>query len=261
MAQIAGPIIVSMIVSSAVSQLGPKLGLSESTSDLLGMGAGIYAGGMVGGGSTDATMQQVGSTSSQVGAEIPAGYGGVPEPHAAGAGVAPAVPPPAINPAVSRGALSTAMQSQPTPLQAPTTPQAGGELVGKVGGSTPESAGTARTEQGLLKQGAGQTSAPDTATMNAGKPDTAQMVKERELVKKIDKKDEGTNWWKQLFTPEKTMDMAMAAMQGYAEAGMAEEDRKYPEKIAKQNAKDWASAYGTNPASLNQTYPSGYKGP
>jgi hypothetical protein len=65
------------------------------------------------------------------------------------------------------------------------------------------------------------------------------------------------DWWGKLFTPEKTMDLIMAGMQGYGQAAMAEEEREYPEKIARQNEKEWSRAYGGGGLlSLSQNYPS-----
>jgi hypothetical protein len=56
------------------------------------------------------------------------------------------------------------------------------------------------------------------------------------------------------------MDLAIAAMQGYSEAGMAKEDREYAEEVKKKNAADWAKDYPGR-SSMNQRYPSGYAGP
>jgi hypothetical protein len=63
------------------------------------------------------------------------------------------------------------------------------------------------------------------------------------------------SWFEKLFTPERTMDLVMAGMKGYSEAAMREEDREYPEKIAKRNAKAWGRAY-PGMLSMSQQYPS-----
>ena len=272
-APVIGQVIVGLVVSKAVSTIGSKLGLSDSTSQLLGVAAGgvgaAYAGGMVGGGSTAASAQTAGATSSQVGTQLPAGYGGPTAPTGSGfSGTGPtttglsAAPSaaPAINPAMSRGALSQAMQAQPAPnFTAP-----GEELVGKVGSpQNPVSRTTVEPpaqQKGMLSQGVDR-GMPDSSMVTQG-PSTASKVIEQETVgRTAGGSEEQTNWWKRLFSPEKTMDLAMAAMQGYGEAGMRKHELEYPEKIAEKNAAAWDKAYGGRDASLNQTYPSGYKGP
>lgn len=78
----------------------------------------------------------------------------------------------------------------------------------------------------------------------------------------VNKEDSGkSDWWGKLFSPEKTMDLAMAGMGGIGKAGMAKEDREYPEKIARQNEKEWmahdARAGGTGGMlTLGRDYPS-----
>jgi hypothetical protein len=51
------------------------------------------------------------------------------------------------------------------------------------------------------------------------------------------------SWTERLFSPEKTMDLVMAGMQGIGQAGIRETEMEYPEKIAQQNADAWAKAY------------------
>lgn len=294
MAQVAGAVIVSLVVSQAVSQLGPKLGLSESTSNMLGMAAGMYAGGMVGAGSTAGTEAAAtgAGTTSQVGADIPAGYGGpsnIPgtplapagSPYAsaqsAGAGVSPAAPAAGTDimagSSASRAAAQGARMGSPTTQitgQAPTQFQAEGlteagqqlvDVPGRDVGGPPSTRPT--DPSGYLEQ-AGIQSSPTTGSPTVQTPtgDTASNIIESQgLVGRTAGGSEDTNWWQRMFSPEKTMDLAIAGLQGYSEAAMAEEEREYAEKIAQQNADEWGRAYGTRVRSLNQNYPSGYRGP
>ena len=283
MAQVAGQVIVGMLVSTAVQKIGPKLGLSESTSEMLGMAAGMYAGGSVGGGSTTATAETARATSGQVGTQLPAGYGGPTNPTGSGfAGTGPTTNAgaggayegasaarsmsPAVSPQASRGALSRAIQAPPAAptFQAETTaPIEGGGTVGKVGSSV--SRGQAPPSgEGMLTQSQGvQRGAPDASQIKPQGDTARKVIDEGTVGRTGGGTGEGgeTNWWKRLFTPEKTMDLAIAGMQGYAEAGMAKEEREYAEGVKQKNAADWGAAYGTQVGALNQTYPSGYRGP
>jgi hypothetical protein len=249
-APVIGSVIVGVLVSEAAKVIGPKIGLSDSASSMLGMVGGIAAGGMVAGtGSTAASATQAGATSSQVGTQLPAGYGGPTNPTGSGftgtvgGGGAGLQPSGAITSAVRGASPSQAVSLDPDAgmLQAAkptgsgftgTGPEVEGlapKVVKKPGvpGSPLERSGG----EGMLTQST-QVSAPDTGSLTSAG----------------------------LFTPEKTMDLAIAAMQGYSEAGMAKEDREYAEEVKKKNAADWAKDYPGR-SSMNQRYPSGYAGP
>lgn len=291
---IVGAVITSFVVSKAVSALGPKLGLSESTSNMLGMGAGMVAGGYVAGlGSTAATADTVTATSGVVGQDIPTGYGGassVPGPHASVApgGVAPsaaAAPPPSPMPAptaapqggmagstgLRMGAGMGAPQAPAAaPLQAPSIVDsniAGTPLApkGSQFGSAQSAGATGQSaaDPGLLRQGQMSVTEaiPNPQAKPMGTSKVASQVAEQTMGGTTTPAAKEPSWWERLFSPEKTMDLLMAGIQGYGEAGMAKEDREYQEKIARQNEKGWISAYGSQPVSLNQRYPSGYGGP
>jgi hypothetical protein len=283
-APVIGSVIVGVLVSEAAKVIGPKIGLSDSASSMLGMVGGIAAGGMVAGtGSTAASATQAGATSSQVGTQLPAGYGGPTNPTGSGftgtvgGGGAGLQPSGAITSAVRGASPSQAVSLDPDAgmLQAAkptgsgftgTGPEVEGlapKVVKKPGvpGSPLERSGG----EGMLTQST-QVSAPDTGSLtSAGQGIDDTVIKEGTVGRtgggsKSFVEEGGTDWWGQLFTPEKTMDLAIAAMQGYSEAGMAKEDREYAEEVKKKNAADWAKDYPGR-SSVNQRYPSGYAGP
>ncbi|MDH3676041.1 MAG: hypothetical protein OES12_11150, partial [Anaerolineae bacterium] len=73
----------------------------------------------------------------------------------------------------------------------------------------------------------------------------------------VQEEDAGGDWWSRLFSPEKTMDLAMAGMASYGEAGMAKEDREYPEKVAQRNEAEWQKMHGgSGMLSMGRNYPS-----
>lgn len=298
MAQVAGAIIVSIVVSKAVSTLGPKLGLSQSTSDMLGMAAAMYAGGQVGAGSTAGTGEAAAATSSQVGADIPAGYGGATagagasniagtplapagsayaSPQSAGYG-APAGTGAGAGSAAMAGPARAGSYVPPSTFQAPAPGATGqpAQITGAAGDvqqplvdvpgrgvEGPPSQLPSERAGGMLSEGV-QAQQPGVAPGTAATPDTASQVIQQETVgRTAGGTGEGaeTNWWKRMFTPEKTMDLAIAGMQGYAEAGMRQEEMEYADKVATRDADEWGRAYGTRVNSLNQSYPSGYQGP
>lgn len=286
---VVGAVIASVVVSKAVSSIGPKLGLSESTSNMLGVAAGMYAGGVVGGGSTAASAEAAGATSTQVGADIPAGYGGPAGTHHPGVGGAPAgtqasgavttpvagpggAPPPvSISDAVAQGAQAGAGQ-----FQAPTTPPPGiqhpgvegaGELTAAREGLTaPVTGGRAAGEGGMLAQsqvGEATTPATSTQTGQMATQSRAKDVIRSELTQGrgptslVEQEGWGGKWWERLFTPEKTMDLAMAAMQGYNEAAMAKEEREYPQKVRDEIGRTWERGYGGGGMlSMGRNFPS-----
>jgi len=66
--------------------------------------------------------------------------------------------------------------------------------------------------------------------------------------------DTSQSWTKRLFSPEKTMDLVMAGMQGMGQAGIRKTELEFDEKVATQNASDWAAAY-PKPLSLQGYQP------
>lgn len=298
MAQVAGAVIISMLIAKTAPAIGGKLGFSEEQSNMLGMIGGAIAGGYVAGaGSTAASQATAGGTSSQVGANIPAGYGGAATAtgqqaaatYAGGAsgefaGVsAPSAGARTAAAGTNISAGSSVSRSYPDIPTHMAQPQASvqnrgmlqapevvnkGDLVDVPGSqaSRGDKAVTTAEEKGMLSQ-AEQASAPrdlsPTGVEATAKSDTAEMIKSQQGL--VDRtpggSDEGTNWWERLFSPEKTMDLAMAAMGGYGDARMAKEDREYPYKKGEQYADEWADVYGGELQSLNQRYPGGYRGP
>lgn len=272
MAQVAGAIIVGMVVSTVVSELGPKLGLSESTSNMLGMAAGIYAGGMVGGGSTTAASTQAGATTSQVGTNIPAGYGGdastmnAPmftegaatqtgqqagatyaggaggEFTGAGVGDVNMAGPARAGYTAPTGSFQAPATGQP-PVASPvesTVLDSGTPFTEAQGGTPPAE------KPGMLSQDLGASTADDlaqTSTTQAGQmaaENTADRVIESTLTpERAATSVQEEDWLAQFFSPDKTMDLAIAGMQGYAEAGMRQEEREYAEEVARDNEKAW----------------------
>lgn len=232
---IVGAIIVSVVVSEAVKAIGPKLGFSDT---MVGIGAtiaGAYAGGMTyssamattagagvesAGGGMDLALDTSTADLSAAGSNVaPSGAGG------AGLGLDP-------------NSFNLAA-SAPTAVPAAPAAAAGGVTTPPLTVGAAPGADTA-LGGGMLSRAAAPTAAvPKAATTASRVTDTAGEK----------------SWYEKLFTPEKTMDLIMAGMTGYSEAGMAEEEREYPEKIAKQNAKDWSKAY-PGMLSLSQQYPS-----
>jgi len=288
-APVVGSIITAVVVGSVASKVAEKIGFSESTAQILGLAAGAYAGGMVGGGSTAASTQQAGATTSIVGTQLPTGYGGPVSPTGSGfTGTGPqvattvpagqAVSGTAYSPAAGGGAGAAAAGSgfpagglpafqpqmaAPAPtFQAPTTVQQTG-TVGVPGATT---AGTGTTpapvtpaEQGYLSQGMQRQPVSGTYTQPGSR--TAEGIIKQETVGRTPGgSDAQSSWLERFFSPEKTMDLAIAGIGGYAEAGMRKWELEYPEKVKRRDAADWARAF-PGMASLNQQYPSGYGGP
>ena len=48
--------------------------------------------------------------------------------------------------------------------------------------------------------------------------------------------DAQSSWLERFFSPEKTMDLAIAGIGGYAEAGMRKWELEYPEKVKRRDA-------------------------
>ncbi|MDH3638901.1 MAG: hypothetical protein OES09_10640 [Gammaproteobacteria bacterium] len=208
---IVGAVITSYVVSEAVRAIGPAIGLSDDLTNLLGTVAGAYAGGAAYNAATAAPAAPVPDLSASPG-NIPgtplAPSAAPPVSNIAGTPLAPAGSPYASAP--SAGATRGGMLSEPptvsTPARAATTAQAPG---------TRPSPGT----------------------------DTAGRIIEAETVTPASTGGTQTSWLERLFSSDKTMDLVMAGMQGYGQAGIVQEQMEYPERIARENAADWAAAY------------------
>lgn len=57
-----------------------------------------------------------------------------------------------------------------------------------------------------------------------------------------------------LFSPDKTMDLAMAGMSGYGKAGIAKESLEYQTGVEDDRAKGWSDAYGSRANTIKPTY-------
>ena len=66
---------------------------------------------------------------------------------------------------------------------------------------------------------------------------------------------EPASWWSRLFTPEKTMDLAMAGLSGYGKAGIAKEQMEYDDKMKQKNATAWTNYRGSPGGGLPQLSP------
>lgn len=251
---IIGSVIAGIVVSKAVSAIGPKLGLSDEMTGIAATVAGVYAGGMTyNAASTPATS---GITGNQVGMDLSvpevalpsaggdlsmAGSSAAPSGAAAGAGHGvPSGPGPhgrAATPAPSGSVAPSALTAPPSEL----TPEVASPL--KIS-SAPDA-----QPQGMLSQS--QPATPPTSN-------TATNTVESSTTGAPPPPNADATWYEKLFSSEKTLDLLMAGMQGYGEAAMAKEDREYDEHIARENAKGWVA---TNPSpggflTISNQYPS-----
>lgn len=64
------------------------------------------------------------------------------------------------------------------------------------------------------------------------------------------------SWWSKMFTPGKTMDLVMAGMQGYGEAGMRQYEVDRPYEVEKDRGKRWEAMGTSGFNQVNPTYPS-----
>lgn len=199
-----GTVIVAAVVSKVVQEVGEKIGLSENMSQILGVVAGAYTGNMAYGAMT--------STPETGAVNMPTAGQGTTQPSVAGPADAPVAP-------------SAALDQPFDPSASPYTASA-----------PPPAAPVAAPERtGMLSETSAIQPAP-TTTQVATPPVTSPTSTSVESTGQ-------QSWVERLFSPEKTMDLVMAGMSGYAEAGMAQEVLEYPEEVKKQNAAGWAAAY------------------
>lgn len=209
---VAGQIIVGAVVGMAAQKVSQKLGMPDMVSNMIGMGAGIYAGGMVTGGAGTAagvspaagTLTPAQQAAAQPGAAMDMS---VPEVSLTGPGAESAAP-------------SGGMLTQPPPvdfaMNAPP-PQAVPPQAAPPQGTTADRAIAAGTT--------GDTGLKASPT-----------------------------WMERLFTPEKTMDMVMAGMQGYAQSDQRKWELERPYERKDEISKRWKDQDGA-PRSLKPTYP------
>jgi hypothetical protein len=207
-------VVVGMVVSKVVQEIGPKIGLSEDMSNMLGMVAGAYAGGMTYGAMSPTATSATEMTAA--GSDL-------------GSGVATAgqiAPSEALTVAenVPAGVQAAPGASGPHPsVEHLTQPPAGASQLS-----------TART--GMMSEPSALLSPAQPAQVAAQAPAQAQAAAPPPAPVE-------QSWTERLFSPERTMDMVMAAAQGWGQAGMAQETMEYDEKVATKNAKDWAKDY------------------
>ncbi len=218
-----GSIITSFLVSKAIQVVGEKIGLSDSLTNILAIGASIYAGGMT--------------------------YKAVSASQAANASIN-TIPGTTVAPSAVSNIPGTPLAATPPVSNIPGTPLA---PAGSPLASTP-SAGfgqAAVPRPGMLSEPsaiAPNVSAPPPQTP-AG-VDTAGKIIEGSTGSAPLVGDK--SWVDRLFSPDKTVDLIMAGMQGYGKAGVEQYKLEYPEGVAEKNAAGWADAY---PGKLSLTPP------
>lgn len=219
-AEVITEIVVAVVVSEVASSIAEKIGLSDSMADLVGIGAAAYVGA--------ARAQE--------------------EPHpifggGTGTGAAGSV--------LDAGLPSLEQQKTSGPV-APSdvAPSGAPDDIGMRTGEGTLPAGGAAS--GLLTQGQ---ATPGTVNQGANVVPSVETPKvQSDTVGRTPPPEEGS-YWSKLFSPERTMDMLLAGIGGAAKSKEIEEDREYPEKVAKANAAGWVSAGTENLGKLKQTFP------
>lgn len=75
------------------------------------------------------------------------------------------------------------------------------------------------------------------------KVDVAQQMIQQGVVPD-DGASETPSFLERMFSPEKTIDMAMAAVGGMSDYTLAKEDREYPESVKRSDAREWDKQFG-----------------
>lgn len=143
MIPVIGQIIVSVLVSKLATQVSSKIGLSDSMAGLVGIGAGLYAGGMAG---EAMAPTPTGSPAPTVGMDLNAGITGsavaTPDDMSNIAASTPLADPLAVTPATpTPGGIPAPVTTTPAVTPAPvvkpltTPPPAGGNWWDKILGS------------------------------------------------------------------------------------------------------------------------------
>ena len=241
-------VVTSVLVSKVASGVAEKLGLGEDHAGLVGLGAGIVAGGAMYEGavageaaaSARGTAAIDGHFAANQAAPVGAKTTGTGLDLSSGMDAGLSV---GGNPA--NDGLSLASSNTPgvaNTVGGPTSVPSigGGDIV------TSSAPPVQAQSGGLLSEGIG-----------AGNTSTA--IGKNNIVEKVGAKD---SWWKKLFSPENTTQLAIAGIGGYGKAGMAKEAMEYDEDVKKDNEKDWVAA-DPNPSgfnSVNVSYPSQQRG-
>ena len=211
-------IVVRVVVSKVASKVATKIGFSDDMANLIGVGVGMYAGGAAG----NAASAAVNPTNPAPGMDLSSAMDG-------GMDLAINAPPPTV------GGPAPAAPVSAENLSIGSAPGASEGLA--IGGQGPAQSGGMLT-QGL--GGAGSPAAPPSNTVGTpGGSTSDRLIEGGTTVGKAGSGDD--SWWGKLFSPEKTMDLAMAGLAGAGRAGIAKEQLEYPEKVAKQNAQGWAA--------------------
>ena len=195
-AVVIAQVVTSYLVSTVAVEVAGKLGLSDSAAGMVGLAAGMYAGGLV---------QAPTPTAGPVNAPVTSSLG------SAGAGTVG--PGPGINAGVgSEMAASGA---------------SGGGMLNQAGGNPGLALESGLTSPDLAAQSnnivaqAGSDVVPPLAggSVNGVKPPAGK-----------------ENYWSQVFSAEKTGDLIVAGLGGMAKSDEARRDREYSQGIKDRNA-------------------------
>jgi len=212
---VVGQVVVGALVGMAAQKVSQSLGMPDMVSNMIGMGAGIAAGGMVTGAAGTA------------------------------AGVSPAA---AGVPMTPGGSTAVAPPSQ---LPTTTPPQ-----VSNVAGTpiAPD-ASPHKARGGMLSQKPPQIATPPSSAPPATVGGPQGTTADRAIAAGTggDMKASPT-WVERLFTPEKTMDMVMAGMQGYAQSDQRKWELERDYEREDEISKRWKDQ-DSDPRSLKPTYP------
>jgi hypothetical protein len=212
-----------------------KLGFGDDMAGLVGIGAGLYAGGMAG-------ESMAASTAATTGAESTIGMD------------------------LSQADLSMASLPTPAGVNDPLTIGAG-DLTG--GNLAPAQSGVAAPIQGIQEAGRvapkpggmlteGMT--PDLSMASApmaSNPSTSSQLVTAGTTGGTNADPNGS-WWEKLMSNGKMIDLAVAGIGGYGKAGIAKDNREYAEGVNKDNAQDWKAAGTSGVGRINtpNSYPS-----
>jgi hypothetical protein len=214
-----GQVIVAVLVSKAATIVAQEIGLGDNLAGLVGMGAGIYAGGMAGdsfGAASTGTAATSTAASNVPGTPFAAMEPGMTPPlAAAGPSNIPGTP------LAQSGSVNPNPPANPHGLN-----QRGGML----------SEGTATTPRATSTNLGGSSSANMALSGSTGSDLVSSGVNKESLAP-----TDGGSWWDKLMSSDKTIDLAVAGMGGYSAAGIAKGDREYDEDVRKDDARDWVS--------------------
>ena len=219
-AVVAGQIITSIVVSKVATVVAQKIGLSDDLAGLVGIGAGLYAGGLAG-----AEMTAASTATAPAGVDIAASA--LPPANIPGTPIAPSAAPPVTT---GPGMIPGPIQGVQSPLPAPPNIQSGGMLAPK---QTPPVASATAPPVGT-----------DTAT---------DMVKAGTTSVPAD--PGATSWWDRIWQSSKTMDTLVGAAGGAAQGylqGQAVKDQ-YKAQYARED--ELAGRWGDGSLNGSLAYP------